>query len=428
MVKVPFALNKKGEVEFPQNANRKSKWSCPSCSSELVVKRGSILVPHFAHKTKTRSCTGETLAHRATKEWIASIAGSPNFKITAQCSNCHCVFDAFRGSQEFTGLTEVKMGAYRVDVALKLTDGSIAAAFEVYRTHRTDSLKMRTLLSLTACNAFEIQAVDNLVAANYPTTFESIRPMICKICIRSALSQRQCKSEHTRALNARAVGRKWIYFAAQKIKERQRKFSQRWLLLIRVPTVARRTKTLHFLDERDRIKPCTACGENIELFKWVKSKGAPWGYLKEPLPHQIPPCSCAEIKGQFYHCGCETPWCETCHEIIKPGTWCECERSVRRKCVDCGKWELLKDMHSYINPPSSDFQESWVCDSCAVTCRLCNKKISHQQSKYGGACFTCNRKAKRQRMGQSGESEYYCHCGKRKDPKYITCYTCAFDH
>jgi hypothetical protein len=43
MVKVPFALGEAGAVGFPQTADRASKWICPACDADVIVKRGPML-------------------------------------------------------------------------------------------------------------------------------------------------------------------------------------------------------------------------------------------------------------------------------------------------------------------------------------------------------------------------------------------------
>lgn len=388
------------------------------------MKRGSILTPHFAHKTAATTCAGgESIAHRATKEWIASIVATPDFKITSRCNACGEKFNAFRGGAGLVGGTEVTMGAYRVDSVAKRANGSVAAAFEVRHTHATGPAKMKTLLAATMCNAFEIRASSDLVEANYPTAFESMRPIKCPICIKGALATRRANTERSRALAVRAIGRKWKMLAKSAIKERLRRFTQRWLFLARVSTVARRAKELHQSEEGKRFKMCATCNKPVELFKWVKTAGAQWGYTQRRQDYQHD----GDCKGfkNVYHKECETPWCNECLEIKAPGKWYACERQKRRKCDDCEQWKLLKNMHSFVNPPKSRFPKSWVCDSCAVECRLCDEMISQTQAKYGGACFTCNRRAKRRRMGHTGESEYYCICGAMKSPEFDLCYNCA---
>lgn len=426
MVKVPFALSTQGSVAFPQKADRASKWTCPTCDAQVIVKRGSILTPHFAHKATAVTCAGgESIAHRATKEWIASIVAAPEFKITARCNACGETFNAFRGSVGLVGRTEVKFGAFRVDSVAVRANGSVAAAFEVCHTHATGQDKMKPLLAATMCNAFEIKAIPDLVEAGYPTVFESMRPVKCSICLKGALAKRRANAEYSRALRVRSIGRTWRMATEKIIKERQRKFTQRWLFLARVSTVARRVKKLHTSDEESRFRLCATCNKPVELFKWVKAAEAPWGYTQQHQVYQHD----GDVQSfkRVYHKDCEVPWCTACLEVKVPGKWCACERSNRRKCEDCEQWKHHENMHSFINPPKSKFPRSWVCDACAVECRLCDDKISMKQAKYGGACFTCNRRAKRRRMGHMGESDYYCSCGARKAPEFNLCYDCAHE-
>ena len=425
MVKIPFALNGSGCVGFPQTAHRLLGWKCPSCNAAVIVKRGSILTPHFAHKANTTTCSaGESVVHRATKEWVASIVGSPGFRVTGRCCDCWQDFDAFKGAPDLSGRTEIALGQYRVDAVANRSDGSIAAAFEILHTHATGHAKMSHLMAKTLCNAFEVKAVPDLVAAGYPTVFKSVRPLKCKQCTATAIARRKNNADCARQAKAKALGRKWKALAAAAVKERQRRFAQRWLFLARVSTVFKRAKALHEAEERKRIKPCGTCGGPVEMYTWVKTDGAPWGYAKKLHKFQEHVFS----DGKIYHTDCTTPWCSICMEQKSFGKWCACERSKRRKCVDCNNWHPRSEMHSYTNPPENRFPTSWVCDACAINCRMCDNKISQAQSRYGGACFTCNRRAKRRRMGLTGESLYYCReCGARKTPDYSLCYSCAFD-
>lgn len=422
MVKVPFALSLNKNVAFPQTADRTATWVCPSCEKEVIVKRGSILVPHFAHKvTANATCSpGESLAHRATKEWIASIVALPDFKITADCRECRQPLVAFRGRPGLNGHTEVSLGPYRIDAVATQADGTMAAAFEIYHTHATEKVKMATLMAKTGCNAYEVKAVPDLVSAEYPTVFESIRPVKCRPCIRTAIAKQKSLKELRRERRARAYGRKWKKNADAAIRERRRKFSQRWLFLARYSTVSKRARLLHEAEESTRFQPCGTCGKAVERFKWVRAKGSPWGYAKERQPFQE---YYDDRDKNIYHKECSVPWCTECFEKIRPGEWCACERAKRRKCDDCDAWGLCEDMDSFVNPPSSKYTTSWVCKSCAVKCRICGENISQKQAKYGRACYACNRIEKRQRLGL-GESEHVCDCGRRKKPEFKQCYTC----
>jgi len=421
MVKVPYALSGT-RVGFPHTANRSEQWSCPECHAEVIVKRGDIKVPHFAHKASQSGCRGETFAHSSTKEWIAANVQSPGFRITSTCTGCCEPFTAFRGARGLAGATEVQIEAYRADAAA-VECGRLVAAFEVLHSHKTGARKMATLLARTYCRAFEVKSV-NLVDAGYPLVFESARPLRCKLCTITAAIARRDRLERARTMHARKLGRRWHSVAAARVAARERKFARRWLFLHRVRRVAARARALHEAGERGRFAPCGKCGRAVELYTWQKrcpncgscDCDTGFAYIKHPTDR-------VEADGTFYHRGC-SPRCSGCGEVKRPGKWCSCDKAARRKCVDCGTWKLKDAMSSFVNPPQSSFETSWVCKACSVECRTCSAKISKGQARYGGACFTCNRRAKRKRNGHDDESPYYCECGKQKKPEFDTCYSC----
>ena len=166
MVKVPYALSGT-RVGFPHTANRSEQWSCPECHAEVIVKRGDIKVPHFAHKASQSGCRGETFAHSSTKEWIAANVQSPDFRITSTCTGCCEPFTAFRGARGLAGATEVQIEAYRADAAA-VECGRLVAAFEVLHSHKTGARKMATLLAPLCSPHSELQAaaarIDSLQA------------------------------------------------------------------------------------------------------------------------------------------------------------------------------------------------------------------------------------------------------------------------
>src|SRR5215831_20691725 len=59
-------------VEAAQSFERTAPYNCPGCSQTVILKRGQIKVPHFAHKPPTQCdyAVGETLAHLAAKQWM----------------------------------------------------------------------------------------------------------------------------------------------------------------------------------------------------------------------------------------------------------------------------------------------------------------------------------------------------------------------
>ena len=402
MVKVPFAILADGEVGFPQTAARDRDWLCPDplCTRQVVVKRGTILTPHFAHKSAS-SCGGESLTHRATKEWIRVSLSSPGFVIKADCDTCITEFVAFRGGPSYTGQCEVPCGTYKIDVAAAGTSTTAGVAVEVYHTHKTETTKMKDLMAASLCNAFEVKAVD-LVVSDYPTTFQSVRPLRCKLCLLSAVKSRCEQARRRRLIITRRFGRRWHANVVKIAAARASKFGQRWLFLARYKTVAARVKKLHDKDEADRVHTCAGCKRPLETYTWVYDADALWGYSRlsesyvtENIPNRTPPLL-------VYHPKC-SPLYTTCNEATHFGRWCACERRKRRPCGSCKKWGFMDDMHSFDTPgrgkarARSDDSQEWVCGCCGVECRQCGDVVSKEQAKYGGKCFSCNSANKRRR-------------------------------
>ena len=101
-IKIPFAGK---AIGFPLTAVRHGQWKCPECGSPVIVKRGKVKQAHFAHKAAS-SCTGESLLHKATKEWISAHACDPEFSITSRCHCCSTPMTVFRGSAALSGVVE----------------------------------------------------------------------------------------------------------------------------------------------------------------------------------------------------------------------------------------------------------------------------------------------------------------------------------
>ena len=390
-LKIPYAVcSSANTIGFPQSAERTKDWRCPSCKAPVCVKRGNVKVAHFAHKQGISRCSGgESLNHKATKEWIAANVSSSDFRITATCAACSRNFTAWRGSGSYTGATEMEFRTcgktYRVD-AVAISGNQAAAAIEVYHTHATGPTKMAALLSVT--NAFEVHSVD-LVKEKYPMEFESCRPLRCPVCVSRARKYRKLNSETRRYQRAVSAGSRWLSWAKARTRARLLRVARRWMLLARVSKVAAKARNLHAAEEALRFKACAKCQLPIELWRWRYDRNSRlWTTVR--LEYAGP-----GDDNKVYHSKC-SPWCEKCGEVHTGGKWCACVRATKRKCVDCGTWSDKDKMYSYENPPHADFYQSWVCDGCARECRQCGAWISKIQAKYGGRCYSCNTNRKRQ--------------------------------
>ena len=239
MVKVPFALAE-GDVGFPQTATRDRDWRCPDplCRRRVIVKRGPIITPHFAHKS-VMGCGGgggESLIHRSTKEWIRAAVASCDFAITARCGTCDAEHVVFTGHPTYAGHTEMPMPhwrapTHRIDVVA--TEATrVRAAIEVCHTHAAGTAKMAVLAAATYDQAFEVAAVD-LVAAGYPTSFATVAPRTCAACLTKRRLRRCAAAQQKLDNRVLRVFRRWKERAAKRVAEgvtvRVRRVAQLWL-------------------------------------------------------------------------------------------------------------------------------------------------------------------------------------------------------
>lgn len=67
------AYNEQLMTVLARHAVRGRSYCCPECRSELVLKRGQLITPHFAHRAESR-CSyahdGESEEHRTMKMWM----------------------------------------------------------------------------------------------------------------------------------------------------------------------------------------------------------------------------------------------------------------------------------------------------------------------------------------------------------------------
>ena len=108
-MKVPAAWQC-GSVVFAHTAHKHlGVFTCLGCNGLLTLKRGSVRIPHFAHRPDA-TCN-ESVAHRACKEWIASLGSNPEFRITASC-RCGRIHTILRGGA-MVGMCEVVCQPYK---------------------------------------------------------------------------------------------------------------------------------------------------------------------------------------------------------------------------------------------------------------------------------------------------------------------------
>lgn len=171
MSEVQFAVaaDRLGNIVHAKTCMRGIDVVCVECASEMVLRRGDILQPHFAHKPGCE-CVGtpESAAHKAGKRLLAKtlggwLRGAEGPSLHRACKHCGMprrkpmalvlpegavVEEEYRASG----------ASRRVDVAITSPANDVAY-FEVYVDHPVDFEKARALTG-TGVPWVEISAYD----------------------------------------------------------------------------------------------------------------------------------------------------------------------------------------------------------------------------------------------------------------------------
>jgi hypothetical protein len=405
-MRVPCALAG-DSVVFPNVATKKRKYDCIECGGDVVVHRGPKLVAHFAHVSNGGGgCGGgESMVHKTTKEWIASIAASKAFVVWTSCTNCAVAFDVFRGNPRVESQTEWRWNGalgkyYTLDVALAY-DHELRGVVEVWHTHEAGAEKRKTIEASTHvdCPVMEVRAVD-LVKLNYPYRFESVSPRRCSKCIKQAILRKRGAWFDRYAAYFRVVLGRWrrrkalaaiiaknqlsfdvlwaavqgiaavltVELAIDAIVTATERVARRWLLYHRV-------KRLTSILNRDMVKDRPA------LIQEVGGPAKPTAKTK-----------------MCHHCGGQG---RDHMERIRPQPP---HMIYRHACPECCR-QCNQCDNSFI--PSQDFPQAQTCFHCnykkkhgrkfdapnkyngvAGQCRECDVDIA--SVKYGGRCWECN--------------------------------------
>ena len=143
MTKFPLGALHNGEYCLPCNAEKGLDYICPGCKAPVILRRGEIKAPHFAHKPSERRCEfydhpGEGEIHKMTKHIIADLLRKRKIKKIQRLCPKGCTYDVEIDYEE----GDEVIVEYRVsdkcivDVAV-INNGKLKYIFEVYDTHKT---------------------------------------------------------------------------------------------------------------------------------------------------------------------------------------------------------------------------------------------------------------------------------------------------
>ena len=109
-VQIPYAKDvKKDRIVSATSADKESgPFKCLECDDELILRKGTKLAHHFAHKSDPNStCTGggpETYEHQLAKELLKDYLNS--WKFIEECGECHRALPNLRYFPSAQGKTE----------------------------------------------------------------------------------------------------------------------------------------------------------------------------------------------------------------------------------------------------------------------------------------------------------------------------------
>ena len=144
-LQIPYAYTGNKTPITPEVAEKGGAFSCPLCDTEVVLKRGDVRRPHFAHKPDT-GCSGEGIRHKVAKQMIYLMhlrtVRTIMMSVTTfrRCPNCSQGRLLSQTPQYDDVACEVDVGRHRVDIAL-LRDRKPISGIEVRDTHPVDDAK-----------------------------------------------------------------------------------------------------------------------------------------------------------------------------------------------------------------------------------------------------------------------------------------------
>ena len=144
-IQYPVAYARPYEAVHIEDAQRGRSHFCFGCDREMVIRRGHIRRPHFAHKAGFVQCKRDNTLHEAAKAFIChgflhAVAAGVEYPVGYPCERCKIpikVNVAIDGASIASERIVVK--GTRSDLAVFQPDGSPRVIIEVVVTHDLES-------------------------------------------------------------------------------------------------------------------------------------------------------------------------------------------------------------------------------------------------------------------------------------------------
>jgi len=188
------------------DAPRSELYSCIACGERMVLRRGEIKRPYFAHYTENLNCTPETVLHKMAKDNIKegiedAMSLNLEYTFTWWCTVCNQEHKGDLALSPREVKTEVSLDGVRPDILLNQIKGKPLVAIEVVVSHSPEQealeaykrLKLPVLLVGTKWEGLEglKSGLGEVGALNTPC-----RALRCSKC-KSILRHTQISSVNT---------------------------------------------------------------------------------------------------------------------------------------------------------------------------------------------------------------------------------------
>ena len=120
--------------------NREMDFRCPGCSESLILRKGDVRVPHFAHKPNMPECAPDLITHKIAIDIICESQKAICYRY--RCPNCSGGLDRYLPTEpKYSFVKEYKIGRYRADIGV-LEQDEIVGVIEVCHTHKNEPDKV----------------------------------------------------------------------------------------------------------------------------------------------------------------------------------------------------------------------------------------------------------------------------------------------
>lgn len=135
------AYNSKGNLVLASASTpRDDIYCCVCCDSEMILRKGEVLRPHFAHKTLSE-CSAESAMHKAGKQLLGQfLISQRELRIIKTCRRSCCRQEEILQVDDTVFVWEEKAFSYRgkriiPDLSIVDENGTLLVALEILHTH-----------------------------------------------------------------------------------------------------------------------------------------------------------------------------------------------------------------------------------------------------------------------------------------------------